>query len=124
MITFDSSTIQAARAISNRNLRDVFDQLATSGHIEAIANEQEVDRDVLRMYTGYILLGLLPSRLLVNELIEELDIIEEDALDVAREVRRRVFYPVLQELADVQERAESFYQETKEQEGGQGVAST
>ena len=116
MAYFQSTTIQSARMGVSKNLRDVFDGL-DSGVIEQIAEKDFVDKYVLRRTTSYILLGLLPFRLFVDELMDELGIIEEDAIDVVKDVRKYILAPVLKDLAEVQEQAEDMYKEFNVEEG-------
>lgn len=110
MTNFNITTINTAKNIVKPNLQSVVDGLANSTEIQQIATEAFIDKYVLMRYVSYVMLGLLPFRMLVDELVDELEIEEEEAQTVVKNVRRLIFAPVIQDIVTLQERAESNYE--------------
>ncbi len=116
MINFTSKTINVSKTTVNKNLRYVFDSLDSNKELENIAQEAYVDKYVLMRYVSYVVLGLLPFHLLAVELIDELDIEEEEAIDIVKSIRRLILAGVIKELAEIQEDSEDSYEKLSTKE--------
>lgn len=58
---------------------------------------------------GYVLLGFIPVRLIVQGFLQEAGISQEGALKIAQDIRREILAPVARDLAAIQPQAEQNY---------------
>ena len=93
-------------------LKDVLFADHTSTAIKSILNRHNAEDNSLDVSAiiGYILVGLLPVKKIIEILQEEADLDQKTAHNVAYEIREQIFGPVAQDLANIQSAAQLNWQ--------------
>ena len=114
MLSFDTILLNIANAQVDGDLAQYIDALPNNKTIDEIAEEERIDIETLRYFVKCVLLGVLPFHFFVQELVDELDIVEEDAISVAKSVRKKILAPFVRQIAEMQDEAEKRFLETQD----------
>ena len=114
MLSFNATTLNIALAEASDDIAQYVDNLPNNTIIDDIAQEEQINTETLRYFVKCVLLGVLPFHFFVRELMDELEIIEEDAISTAKSVRKKVLAPFINELSAMQEDAEKRFLETQD----------
>lgn len=112
MLNFTLEQYTEAFDKTSPKLKDVLFAEKTSTAITTIINRHNAEDNSLDVSAiiGYILVGLLPVKEMIEILQEEADLDQKTARNVAYEIREQIFGPIAQDLANIQGAAQLNWQ--------------